>query len=181
MAADAFRLRQKGKIFRSSNLIFATVGTHNQGFDRLVISVDELVGLLDEPVIIQYGSSSYRPRKAQGFPFDSSLRITELTQKANAVISHAAAGAILVALQLNKPLVVVPRMKFLNEVFDEHQLQLSKALDAAGIAIAVYNPNGALLKSALLQAVKQTRPINGNNKLIIALRNKLNTWKNEKL
>ncbi len=36
-------------------MIFVTVGTHHQGFDRLVQAADELAAELDEQVVIQRG------------------------------------------------------------------------------------------------------------------------------
>ena len=44
-------------------MIFVTVGTHEQPFNRLVKKVDELVaqGDIKEKVIIQTGFSTYKP------------------------------------------------------------------------------------------------------------------------
>ena len=44
-------------------MIFVTVGTHEQQFDRLVKKVDELKGrnLIREQVVIQTGFSTYEP------------------------------------------------------------------------------------------------------------------------
>ena len=45
-------------------MIFVTVGTHEQQFNRLVEFVDQLKarGILEEEVIIQTGFSTYEPR-----------------------------------------------------------------------------------------------------------------------
>ena len=44
-------------------MIFVTVGTHEQPFDRLVKYIDELVkvGEIKEEVVIQAGYSTYEP------------------------------------------------------------------------------------------------------------------------
>ena len=48
-------------------MIFVTVGTHEQPFNRLVKKVDELVseGAINEKVIIQTGFSTYIPRHCE--------------------------------------------------------------------------------------------------------------------
>ena len=45
-------------------MIFVTVGTHEQPFNRLIKKIDELKknGIIQEEVIIQTGFSTYEPR-----------------------------------------------------------------------------------------------------------------------
>ena len=45
-------------------MIFVTVGTHEQQFNRLIKKVDELKrdGIINEPVFIQTGFSTYEPK-----------------------------------------------------------------------------------------------------------------------
>jgi len=40
-------------------MIFVTVGTHDQGFERLVKKMDEIAGQIDEEVVIQVGYTDY--------------------------------------------------------------------------------------------------------------------------
>lgn len=48
-------------------MIFVTVGTHEQPFNRLIQKVDELKkdGVITEDVIIQTGFSTYEPKYCQ--------------------------------------------------------------------------------------------------------------------
>lgn len=48
-------------------MIFVTVGTHEQPFNRLVKTVDELIkdGVITEHVIMQTGFSTYEPKYCQ--------------------------------------------------------------------------------------------------------------------
>ena len=48
-------------------MIFVTVGTHEQPFNRLIQKVDELKkeGVITENVIIQTGFSTYKPKYCQ--------------------------------------------------------------------------------------------------------------------
>ena len=54
-------------------MIFVTVGTHDQGFERLVRKIDELVESkkIKERVVIQTGYTEYKPRKCKWFKFVS--------------------------------------------------------------------------------------------------------------
>jgi UDP-N-acetylglucosamine transferase subunit ALG13 len=46
-------------------MIFVTVGTHYQGFDRLIRKMDEIAGKIEEDVIMQIGSTQYKPINAK--------------------------------------------------------------------------------------------------------------------
>jgi len=160
-------------------LILVTVGTHNHGFERLVKAMDELAAGLDEPVIIQYGSSAYVPRHAERFQWASGQQMEQLTQAARVIVTHAAAGSILMALFCEKPLVVVPRLRRFDEHIDDHQRQLAAALDAQGKAIAVDPPSKDALRRAIERATCQSVKNDGATQLAQAVRRQLSVpmWK----
>ena len=113
-------------------MILVTVGTHSAGFNRLVKAADEYAGLTDERVVIQYGTSTNTPTQAECFQFTEFEHMKELYEESRIVVTHAAAGAILMGLQMEKPLVLVPRRKKFKEHFDDHQLELVGALTRNG-------------------------------------------------
>ena len=43
-------------------MIFVTVGTHEQQFNRLVEYIDKIAEKMDEEIIIQIGFSTYKPK-----------------------------------------------------------------------------------------------------------------------
>jgi beta-1,4-N-acetylglucosaminyltransferase len=157
-------------------MILVTVGTHSQGFDRLVEAMDRLAATLEEPVIIQRGSSSYRPAHAEHFAFTGYARMQELTGWARVVVSHAAAGAIILALGLGRPLVLVPRLARYGEVVDDHQIQLAEALERGGQAVVVLEPTAGRLGEAILRAAGQGASPSGPARLVEALRQQLQRW-----
>lgn len=157
-------------------MILVTVGTHNHGFDRLVKAMDELAAELDEQVVIQYGSSTYIPVHAQGFQWTTSQKMQELTHQARIVVSHAAAGSILATFLEGKPLVVVPRLKEFGEVVDNHQLQLSAALDQSGRAVEVKTPSVSTLRDAIVRVEYLSQCNKGADLLISALQQRLGGW-----
>ncbi|MCL4294099.1 MAG: beta-1,4-galactosyltransferase [Anaerolineae bacterium] len=157
-------------------MILVTVGTHHQGFNRLVQAMDELAARLDEPVVIQRGSSSYEPQHAENFQFATGPHMAQLTAEARVVVSHAAAGAIIVALRQGKPLIVVPRLQRFGEVVDDHQLQLAAALAETDRVIAVHEPSAATLRAAIDQVAHHQVENKGAVQLVQTLRQQLQQW-----
>jgi UDP-N-acetylglucosamine transferase subunit ALG13 len=121
-------------------MIFVTVGTHTQPFNRLLEKVDKLVEkrVIKEKVIAQVGYSTYRPRNYEYFTFTSEEKILELNKKARLIIAHAGVGSIITALQFKKPIIVVPRLKKFGEHIDDHQVQIAIAFEREGKVLACY-------------------------------------------
>ena len=124
-------------------MIFVTVGTHTQQFNRLLEKVDELVEgkKIKEEVFAQTGNSSFEPKNFSFKKFLNAAEFEEKIGKSSIVISHGGAGAIISALRHNKPLVVVPRLLEFKEHTNSHQVDLAKALHEKGKAIAVFELN----------------------------------------
>jgi len=122
-------------------MIFITVGLHNQQFDRLLKKVDELIteNKIKENVIMQTGSSNYKPKNAKWFKFSDFKSIEKLNKKASLIISHGGAGCIITALSYNKPIIAVPRLKKFGEHVNDHQLELVSELEKQKYVTAVYD------------------------------------------
>ena len=105
-------------------MIFVTVGTHEQPFDRLIKAIDDLKadGTLTEEVIIQTGYSTYIPKHCTWkkiFPYSEMKR---LVRSARIVITHGGPSSFLMAIRNNKVPVVVPRMRRFGEHINDHQV-----------------------------------------------------------
>ena len=162
-------------------MILVTVGNHSQPFDRLVKTMDELATHLNERVVIQRGCSKYKPQFAEHFQWTTSLQMEQLTEESRVVVGHAGSGTIIITIQKGKPLVIVPRLKQYGEHFDDHQLQLARAMEARGRAIVVNQPTIELMKDAILKATSQISSYQkvyeqGPTLLIDALRRQLKIW-----
>lgn len=112
-------------------MIFVTVGTHEQGFERLIKKVDDLVrdGKIKEDVIMQIGFTQYKPKYCKWeklFPYSE---MKEMMQKARIVITHGGPASFIMALQEGKTPIVVPRMSKYNEHVNDHQLDFSLAVN----------------------------------------------------
>jgi len=109
-------------------MIFVTVGTHEQPFDRLLKKMDELVerGVIQEEVILQTGFSTYEPKfctHSKLFPYS---QMQENVNKARIVITHGGPASFISALQVGKIPVVVPRKTEFNEHVNDHQVAFAR-------------------------------------------------------
>lgn len=112
-------------------MIFVTVGTHEQPFDRLIKKVDELKrdGVIAEDVIMQIGFSTYQPQYCEYqklFPYDE---MQELVKEAHIVITHGGPSSFIMPLQLGKIPIVIPREYQYGEHVNDHQVEFSKAVN----------------------------------------------------
>ncbi len=157
-------------------MILVTVGTHHEGFNRLIAAADQLASSLDERMVIQRGSSSYVPQHAEAFQFTSGAEMTRLTEEARVIVMHAAAGSALIALRARKALVVVPRLQRYGEHMDDHQQQLARGLSDHKHAIAVDDPTPTTLRAAIDAAANLSVQVAGPDQLIANVRTQLERW-----
>jgi UDP-N-acetylglucosamine transferase subunit ALG13 len=122
-------------------MIFVTVGTHTQSFNRLLEEVDRLVasGVIKEKVVAQIGNSSYEPKNMEWFRFTGFKELHRFHSKARIFITHGGVGSILDGLVNGKPVIAVPRLKKYNEHVNDHQLDIVKKLENKKKIIAVYD------------------------------------------
>lgn len=111
-------------------MIFVTVGTHEQSFNRLIEAVDNLceTGVINEPVIMQTGFSTYEPKHCEWhklLPYD---QMKENVAKARIVITHGGPASFIMPLQIGKIPIVVPRQLQFNEHVNNHQVDFTKAV-----------------------------------------------------
>jgi len=118
-------------------VIFLTVGTQLP-FDRLVKAVDEWAAERKKEVFAQIGASGLKPRYITAVPNLEPQEFERKMREATAIVSHAGMGTILTALQLRKPIVVMPRLSVFKEHRNDHQLATVRQLQGrSGILIAM--------------------------------------------
>lgn len=109
-------------------MIFVTVGTHEQPFDRLIKYMDEWAGNHKEKVIIQTGYCTYEPINCEWSKLYPYQTMVELVNNARIIITHGGPSSFLMPLQIGKVPIVVPRRKKYNEHVNNHQVEFSKAV-----------------------------------------------------
>jgi UDP-N-acetylglucosamine transferase subunit ALG13 len=109
-------------------MIFVTVGTQLP-FDRLVLAVDAWAKRVQrEDVLAQVGMDARLPSFIESRPTMPPGDFRQCIEDAALVIGHAGMGTIISALELGKPLIIMPRRAHLGEHRNDHQLATVKRL-----------------------------------------------------
>ena len=107
-------------------MIFVTVGTHEQQFNRLVECMDRYASEHDEEVVIQTGFSTCEPKNCEWSKLYPYQRMIELVNEARIVITHGGPSSFIMPLQIGKTPIVVPRMKDFDEHVNNHQVDFCR-------------------------------------------------------
>ncbi len=122
-------------------MIFVTVGAQ-MPFDRLVRAVDSWAGRAGRSdVFAQIGPTDWRPENLRFERFLAPPVFREKVAAASAVVAHAGMGSILTALELGKPILVMPRRGDLRETRNDHQVATAERLAELGRVHAAYDEN----------------------------------------
>ncbi|MCC4352754.1 glycosyltransferase [Limosilactobacillus reuteri] len=112
-------------------MIFVTVGTHEQSFNRLLEEIDKLVekSFIEEKVVVQTGYSSYIPKNCEYHKFLSLHEMEQKLKEARIVITHGGPASFIASLQIGKIPIVVPRQEKYGEHINNHQVEFVKLID----------------------------------------------------
>jgi len=113
-------------------MIFVTVGT-DLPFDRMMRIVDHWASETQRlDVFAQIGQGGWVPEFIPSAEFLEPNEFKSYFSRASVIIAHAGMGTILSALNLGKPIVVMPKRASLGEQRNEHQLATAKRMKALG-------------------------------------------------
>ena len=120
-------------------MIFVTVGTHEQPFDRLVKCIDKMVEdkMINEEVIIQKGYTDYEPKHCKSYKLIDYDDMQKYIEKARIIITHGGPASFLSVLSVGKIPIVVPRKKDFNEHVNNHQLEFVQEIKKTHESILV--------------------------------------------
>lgn len=144
-------------------MIFVTVGTHEQPFNRLIEEMDRLKGegILDEDVIMQTGFSTYKPKYCEWSKLVPYSRMLENVRNARIVITHGGPASFIMPLQVGKVPIVVPRQLRYGEHVNDHQVEFTRAVaERIGNIIPVYDIKN--LAQAIADYDERTSHLNKN-------------------
>ena len=105
-------------------MIFVTIGTHTDQFDRLIRRIDEIAPKIKEEIIIQRGFTRYIPKNVKSFDFTDEMG--KYYKKARIVIAQSATSLIEFILKYGKPIITVPREAKYKEHINDHQVEFAE-------------------------------------------------------
>ncbi|MFP3768184.1 glycosyltransferase [Streptococcus sp. TATVAM-FAB35] len=146
-------------------MIFVTVGTHEQPFNRLIEEVDRLVetGVITDEVFIQTGYSTYEPKFCKWSSLISFDKMNELMQTSGIIITHGGPATFMSAIANGKKPIVVPRQEKYGEHVNDHQVDFSKQVKERYNSIEVVEEISEL-KDYLNHELKIDDSSSSNNK-----------------
>jgi UDP-N-acetylglucosamine transferase subunit ALG13 len=120
-------------------VIFLTIGTH-EPFDRLVGAVDAWCGSRGRADVFGQIAASGEDRTPEHFEWVVKMPPDEYRaayEKADLVVAHAGMGAIITALTLAKPILILPRRGHLRETRNDHQFATAQRFaEKPGVFVA---------------------------------------------
>lgn len=103
-------------------MILVTVGTQGP-FDRMVRAFDRWAQHnRQHEALVQIGAGAWKPTHVRWTEFLEPALFRQAFESAELIVSHAGIGTLIAALELGKPIVVMPRRAGLREHRNDHQL-----------------------------------------------------------
>lgn len=109
-------------------MIYVTVGTMFLDFPRLIRKMDAIAAGSGERIIVQTGLGNTFPAQCEHFAFKPREEVLELQRQARVIVCHAGIGSVLDALEVRRPIIVVPRLTKFREHMNDHQLDIAQAV-----------------------------------------------------
>lgn len=108
-------------------MIFVTVGTHEQPFDRLLKCIDKMVENkeISEKVIVQKGYTDFELKFCESYKLIGYEEMQNYIREARIVVTHGGPASFIAPITIGKIPIVVPRQKVFNEHVNDHQLDFA--------------------------------------------------------
>ncbi|RLS58099.1 MAG: glucuronosyltransferase [Planctomycetota bacterium] len=138
-------------------MIFVAVGTQLP-FDRLIRAVDEWAAIAPRgEIVAQIAEGSYVPQHLHWKRMMPPAEFRRHLEKCDLVVAHAGIGTILSALEIGKPVFVLPRKASCGEHRNDHQLATANRFGSRRM-VQVAQDESEL--STLLDQFESTTPAN---------------------
>lgn len=132
-------------------MIFVTLGTQNERFDRLLWEVDNIN--TNEKIIVQSKKSyPFSNPHIQQVHLLTRKQFQQTVAKSDLIITHAGVGSILSAVKLGKKIIACPRLSKYKEHVNNHQLEITRYFTNKNYILPLYE--GDNLNEIILLAKK---------------------------
>lgn len=122
-------------------MILVLLGTQNKPFNRLLKAISKEIkdGSIKDKVIAQTGFTSYKGNEIEAFDYKPKEELLELMKEADVIITHGGVGTIIECINMEKRIIVAPRLKRYKEHTNDHQLQITKEFSQKGYVLPLYS------------------------------------------
>jgi UDP-N-acetylglucosamine transferase subunit ALG13 len=158
---------------------FVTIGTQ-LSFNRLIKTIDKWVGETGaNDFYAQIGDTDYKPVNMKWDNFVDPENFKEKFLSAEIIISHAGMGTIISALEVGKPILVLPREKKFNEHRNDHQIDTARSFLKMNAIEVAFDENELIEKLNNLHLIKPKLKINphASHELLTTLSDFINNKK----
>ena len=124
-------------------MIFVTLGTNDESFERLLKAIDKEIdkGNIKEKVIVQAGCTKYSSKNMEIFDLVTKEEFDKLISECDLLITHGGVGSILTGINKGKKVIAVPRLAKYKEHGNDHQLQIVENFSERKYILAVKDLN----------------------------------------
>ena len=124
-------------------MIFVTLGTNDESFERLLKAIDKEIekGNIKEKVIVQAGCTKYTSKNMEIFDLVTKEEFDKLISECDLLITHGGVGSILTGINKGKKVIAVPRLAKYKEHGNDHQLQIVENFSERKYILAVKDMN----------------------------------------
>jgi len=153
-------------------MIFVTVGAQ-MPFNRMVTAVDEWAKCRGKrDIFAQIGETGFQPKHIQWTRFLNPHQFRKIFTEASVIVAHAGMGSIITALELGKPILVMPRQGRLGETRNDHQMATAKQFLKLGCVSVAFDADDMAKKLDHIDRLRHARPINSyaSPELLLALK-----------
>jgi len=119
-------------------MIFVSLGTHSQPFDRLAKGIDDYAANTLEEIIVQTGVTKYEFKNiARHFDYCQKDVMNDYVDKADVLVMQGGWGGMEEAIDKGKRVVAVPRIEGKEHI--HNQEQLVRKLESLGCLKGCYD------------------------------------------
>lgn len=138
-------------------MILILLGTQNNSFHRLLEEVQKNIdnGNIKQEVVVQKGYTKFQSENMTLYNQLPLEELNQLIEKADLIITHGGVGSIITAIENNKKVIAVPRLKKYKEHVNDHQLDIIKSFSNLGHIIGL---NGVEELAEALKKVGDFQP-----------------------